>query len=62
MEYKEDNDEQKVIAIIILFPVTGKKYSSLKMRAHSEKGGGARTTPVEVKKYIAVTIKSISNS
>ena len=28
LEYKENNDEQKVIAIIIIFPVTGNKYSN----------------------------------
>ncbi len=47
--YKENNDEQKVIAIIIIFPVTGKKYSSLKCGLILKKGGSYDTSQVHPK-------------
>ncbi len=48
-EYKENHDEQKVIAIIILFPVTGKKYSSIKCGIILKKGGSYDTSQAHPK-------------
>ncbi len=49
LEYKENNDEQIVIAIIILFPVTGKIYSSLKCGLILKKGGSYDTSQAHSK-------------
>ena len=44
LEYKENNDKQKVIVTIIVFPVTGKKYSSLKCGLFLKKGSSYDTS------------------